>query len=55
MKLFTLKEIKIVSIILTILFGVVLFNMSISLRRGRDSIRKNDISAIQKSLDTYYQ
>ena len=27
--------------------------MVASLRRGRDSIRKNDISAIQKSLDTY--
>ena len=29
--------------------------MSISLRRGRDATRKNDIYAVEKALDTYYQ
>lgn len=29
--------------------------MLASLRRGRDNIRKNDISAIQNALDTYFQ
>ncbi len=55
MNRFTTKELKLISIILLCLFCVIFFNMSISLRRGRDSIRKNDISALQKSLDTYYQ
>lgn len=52
---FSKNELKSIIIILICLFGVFIFNISISLRRGRDSIRKNDISAIQKSLDTYYQ
>lgn len=55
MKPFSIKELKVITIIFVCLFGVVFFNMTISLRRGRDSIRKNDISALQKSLDTYYQ
>lgn len=55
MKKFTLEEIKNISIILVLLFGVIAINMSVSLRRGRDSIRKDDISAIEKALDTYYQ
>ena len=29
--------------------------MLASLRKGRDSIRKNDISAVENALDTYYQ
>lgn len=52
---FTSKEIKVIFFVLTCLFLVTGFNISVSLRRGRDSIRKNDISAIQKSIDTYYQ
>lgn len=53
MKWFTWPEIKVISTVLVVLFLVTSFNMATSLRRGRDSIRKNDISAIQKSLDTY--
>jgi len=55
MKKFKKSEIKIILSILVCLFAVSGYNFSISLRRGRDSIRKNDMSAIQKSLDTYYQ
>lgn len=55
MKPFSRSEIKPVAIILTILFIVTIYNMSISLRRGRDATRKNDISTVQKALDTYYQ
>lgn len=55
MKFFSKSEIKSISIILIVLFGITGINISISLRRGRDNTRKDDISAIQKSLDTYYQ
>lgn len=55
MKLFSKEETKSILLILVILFSVTAYNMAISIRRGRDATRKNDISAIQKSLDTYYQ
>lgn len=41
--------------ILVVLITVITFNMSISLRKGRDATRKNDMSAVQKALDLYYQ
>lgn len=53
MKPFTKYETRSILIVFIVLFLVTGFNMSVSLRRGRDSIRKNDMSAIQKSLDTY--
>jgi len=55
MNQFTKYEYKILVIIFTILFVITGFNISLSLRRGRDSIRKNDISAVTTALDTYYQ
>lgn len=55
MKFFTKNESKIILFIFLVLFFVTGFNMSISLRRGRDSIRKNDMYAIENSLDTYLQ
>ncbi len=55
MKPFSKIEAKSILIILIVLSVVVFINMQVSLRRGRDSIRKNDISYIQKALDTYYQ
>lgn len=55
MKFFSKNESKSILVILTILFLVIGYNMSISIRRGRDATRKNDIYAIQKALDTYYQ
>lgn len=55
MKKFSKGEIKSILIILIVLFSVTLYNMSISLRRGRDATRKNDIYAVEKAIDTYYQ
>lgn len=55
MKPFSKSEYKSIFLILSILFVVVFFNMSVSIRRGRDATRKDDISYIQKALDTYYQ
>ena len=55
LKIFSKQETKAIFIIFLVLFAAVFINMSVSLRRGRDSIRKDDISAIQKALDTYYQ
>ena len=55
MKPFSKQETKTIIIILSVLFAVIYFNMLISLRKGRDSIRKNDISAVENVLDTYYQ
>lgn len=55
MKSFTKSEIKNILTVLFVLSFVFLFNISISLRKGRDSVRKDDISAIQRALDTYYQ
>lgn len=42
-------------IIFTFLFIVVGLNIKTSLRRGRDSTRKNDLSAMQKAIDLYRQ
>lgn len=55
MKPFTKLEIKSIFLILSVLFIVVFVNMLASLRRGRDSIRKNDIYAVEQALDTFYQ
>lgn len=55
MKKFTRFESISIIVIFICLFAVVGYNMSISLRRGRDSVRKDDLSSLQKSLDTYYQ
>lgn len=53
MKLFTKSETKIIAIIFVILFIIIGFNMKISLRKGRDNTRKDDLSALQKALDTF--
>jgi len=50
---FTKTETKIIIIIflfLTLVFG---FNLSISMRKGRDATRKDDLSALQKGLESY--
>lgn len=55
MKKFTHSEFKFILSTLLILFIVSGYNFAISIRRGRDSIRKNDIAAVQGALDTYFQ
>lgn len=52
---FTKIETKSIIFIFLVLFFVTGLNIQASIRRGRDSIRKNDISAIENSLDTYLQ
>lgn len=55
MQKFTKSETKFIFFTLIVLFIVSGYNFTLSLRRGRDSIRKNDISAIENALDTYLQ
>lgn len=52
---FSLKEVNIIFFVFIVLSVAVSINMSISLRRGRDATRKDDMSALQKAIDTYYQ
>lgn len=52
---FTNLESKFLLIIFLILFVISGFNISVSLRRGRDATRKNDLSSLQKGLDLYKQ
>ncbi|HLD92107.1 MAG TPA: hypothetical protein VI795_01785 [Patescibacteria group bacterium] len=55
MKFFTKYELKSLFTIFLILFGLVTLNMGASLRKGRDATRKNDLSAMQKAIDIFYQ
>lgn len=50
---FTKNELKLIVSIFLVLFVLVGVNMAVSLRRGRDVTRKNDVSSIQKALDNY--
>lgn len=52
-KKFTKPEMKVVAIILMVLFVVFGININISIRKGRDSTRKDDISAAQKAIGSY--
>lgn len=54
MKPFTKPEIISIIIILLVLIGVSWPNFSLSLRRARDQIRRDDIGNIQASIDAYY-
>lgn len=53
MKSFNKSETKAIVIIFLILFTITGFNMKISIRRGRDNTRKNDLSVLQKGLDVF--
>lgn len=55
MKFFTQHELKAILMIFASLLVLYLINISISLRKGRDVTRKDDISYVQKALDKYYQ
>lgn len=52
-KRFKNTEIVILLTVFTFLALVFAVNLSASLRKGRDATRKNDLSAIQKALDSY--
>ena len=55
MKKFTKTETKIISTIFIVLIFFISINILVSLRKGRDANRKNDISAMQGAVDTYLQ
>jgi prepilin-type N-terminal cleavage/methylation domain-containing protein len=51
---FTLIELLIVMVILSILAVIVTGTFSSSMRRGRDTRRKNDLRAIASAIESYY-
>lgn len=52
-KIFTKKEFTILSVMLLVLMGVMLFNFSISERKARDAQRKQDLRDISNALESY--
>lgn len=54
MKPFTKTEIKSLIVIFLILVGISWPNFSLSLRRSRDQIRRDDMGNIQAAIDSYY-
>ncbi len=52
---FTLIELLLVIMILGILVGSLLPNFLNSLKKGRDSRRKQDLEQIQKAVESYYE
>jgi len=52
---FTLIELILVITLLSILALVMLSNFNTTLKRGRDSQRKSDLSQLQKALENYYE
>lgn len=54
MKLFSKEELVALLVIFLILIGVSWPNFSLSLRRSRDQIRRDDIGNVQGAIDAYY-
>lgn len=52
---FTLIELILVMILLSLLAIILLPNFTTTLIKGRDAQRKNDVSQIQKALEMYYE
>jgi len=52
---FTLLELMIVMILLSILALLLIGNYMSSIKKGRDSRRKNDLNQIQRALEMYYE
>lgn len=55
MKSFTKQEIVSLIVIFLVLIAVSWPNFSLSLRRARDQIRRDDIGNVQAAIDSYYQ
>lgn len=51
---FTLMELMIVMVIMSILASLVIGNFSTSTKRGRDTRRKTDLGNIQTALESYF-
>ena len=54
-KAFTLIELLLAMVIMSILALLLTNNFVTTLKRGRDAQRKNDLSQIQKALEIYYE
>lgn len=54
-KAFTLIELLIAMALLAILALLLVGNLNMTLKRGRDSQRKSDLSQYQKALEIYYE
>lgn len=52
---FTLIELMLVMVLLAILALLLVGNFNSTLKRGRDSARKSDLSQLQKTLELYYE
>lgn len=53
-KSFTLIELLVVIAILGILAAMILVSVSAARAKGRDALRKSDLNALSKALETYY-
>lgn len=52
---FTLIELLLAMALMAILIVVFIASFSVTLKRGRDQRRKNDLSQLQKALELYYE
>lgn len=52
---FTLIELMVAMVILSILSVLLIGNFNTTMKRGRDANRKNDLSQVQKALEVYYE
>jgi len=52
---FTLIELLVAMVILGILSLLLIGNFTVTLKRGRDAQRKNDLAQIQKAFELYYE
>ncbi|MCX6731359.1 MAG: type II secretion system protein [Candidatus Roizmanbacteria bacterium] len=52
---FTLIELMLAMVILSILSVLLIGNFNTTMKRGRDASRKNDLAQFQKALELYYE
>lgn len=52
---FTLIELMIAMVILSILSVLLIGNFNTTMKRGRDASRKSDLNHLQKALETFYE
>lgn len=52
-RFFSKKDFRVIASIFFVLIIIISLNLQVSLRKGRDSVRKNDLSALQGALDKY--
>ncbi|MBL7036738.1 hypothetical protein ISR94_02740 [Candidatus Microgenomates bacterium] len=55
MKFFTRKDTKAIAWIFVVLIIFIGINLKVSIRRGRDNVRKSDLGGLQGALESYQQ